>query len=106
MSTNCRRAWARQWARIVCNSPGRLRDRASHIWIGGPGTILHTSNGGATWTPQTSGTPNGLSGVAFPDASNGWAVGFNGQIVHTANGGATWTPQTSGTANDLTSVTF
>jgi hypothetical protein len=30
-----RRAWARQWARIVCSSPGRLRDRASHIWIGG-----------------------------------------------------------------------
>ena len=30
-STNRRRPWARQLATIVSNSPGRLRDNASHI---------------------------------------------------------------------------
>ena len=28
--------FARQLAKIVCNSAGMLRDKGSHIWIGGP----------------------------------------------------------------------
>ena len=37
-----------------------------------------------------------LTGVSFPDASNGWAVGIVGAILHTSNGGANWAKQTSG----------
>ena len=55
---------------------------------GAGGTIRHTTNGGTTWTAQTSGTTQTLNGVAFVDASNGWAVGAGGTIRHTANGGA------------------
>jgi hypothetical protein len=49
---------------------------ASHGWaVGDGGTILATTNGGATWTKQSSGTTNELNGVAFSDASHGWVVG-------------------------------
>src|SRR5437660_8132005 len=65
--------------------------------VGDGGTILHTSNGGSTWSPQTSGSNSSLLGVAFPDATNGWAVGSPGTILHTSDGGSTWSPQTSGT---------
>ena len=74
--------------------------------VGDDGTILATANGGATWTPQTSGTEAALLSVSFVDAQTGWAVGFDGTILATANGGATWTPQTSGTEADLLSVSF
>ena len=43
--------------------------------VGGYGTILRTTNGGTTWTSQTSGTTNHLLGVSFTDANTGTAVG-------------------------------
>ena len=54
------------------------------------GTILHTSDGGTTWRPQSSGTKFTLSGICFVDTKNGWAVGNKGTIVHTSDGGETW----------------
>jgi photosystem II stability/assembly factor-like uncharacterized protein len=92
---------------------GLLAGSASHVaagpigWaVGDGGTILHTSDGGTTWTAQTSGTTNLLSLVEFTDANTGWAVGVGGTILHTSNGGTTWTAQTSGTTNFLTGVEF
>ena len=38
----------------------------------------------------TSGTTQTLYGVAFADASHGWAVGGGGTILRTTNGGGTW----------------
>ena len=70
------------------------------------GTILRTTNGGTTWTSQTSGTTNELWGVSFTDANTGTAVGSEGTILRTTNGGTTWTSQTSGTTNQLFGVSF
>ncbi|MGA2667653.1 MAG: T9SS type A sorting domain-containing protein [Ignavibacteria bacterium] len=58
--------------------------------IGGNGTILSTSNGGANWTAQTSGTAFWLFSVNFPNTTNGWAVGIFGTILKTTNGGITF----------------
>src|SRR5258707_9438478 len=43
--------------------------------VGDYGTILRTTDGGATWTLQTSGTTGGLSAVSFVQANTGTAVG-------------------------------
>src|SRR6266849_4341008 len=75
----------------------------------GGGTILRTTDGGATWTPQASaffssvpGRFTFLLGVSFVDANTGTAVGeiFQGSsvppagiILRTTDGGATWTFQ-------------
>ncbi len=58
----------------------------------------------AGWTSRTSGTTSALRGVAFANASDGWAVGAAGTIVATTNGGTTWTAQTSNTDNTLYGV--
>src|SRR5215470_14626255 len=79
---------------------------SSTVAVGDFGTILRTTDGGATWTPQFSGTTYRLRGVSFVDANNGTAVGDFGTIVRTTDGGATWTPQTSGTTNALYGVSF
>lgn len=67
-----------------------------HGWIAGFfGRILHTDDGGETWTLQATGTTAQLEAMAFVDAQNGWAVGGSGTgtILHTTNGGAAWTSQ-------------
>src|SRR5712664_2183215 len=72
-------------------------DPNTAIAIGGLGTIVHTTDGGATWTLQDAGGTARLWGVFFLDADTGWVVGESGTIFHTTDGGATWTPQDSGT---------
>jgi photosystem II stability/assembly factor-like uncharacterized protein len=55
--------------------------------VGVGGTIVRTTDGGATWTPQASGTTNILHGVSFVDANTGTAVGDSGTILRTDTGG-------------------
>jgi photosystem II stability/assembly factor-like uncharacterized protein len=66
--------------------------------------ILRTTDGGATWTTQSSGTASGLVGVSCPDANTYTATGAFGMILRTTNGGATWTTQSSGTTNTVVDV--
>ncbi len=79
---------------------------ANNGWAAGiAGTILKTTNGGASWSTEVPsitcgaspviGSGCNLSGVSFVDANNGWAVGDYGTLWHTSNGGASWTSQTS-----------
>jgi photosystem II stability/assembly factor-like uncharacterized protein len=85
---------------------------AMHVWAvgnpppaGGAATILHTTNGGAQWSAQTSNL-NGQSLLAITgsDAMHQWAVGSRGSIVATVNGGTAWAAQTSNTTNSLNAV--
>ena len=55
--------------------------------VGNGGTILRTTDGGATWVSQSSGTTNSLRGISFTDANTGTAVGLSGTILRTTNGG-------------------
>jgi photosystem II stability/assembly factor-like uncharacterized protein len=62
---------------------------ATEGWaVGAQGTILHTTDGGATWSPQSSGTTEPLNAVRFLDAQHGWAVG--NVMLWTGDGGLTW----------------
>ena len=67
---------------------------------------MHTVDGGASWTPQVSGTTSTLLDVDFVDPLDGWAVGRGGVILHTVNGGTNWLPQVSGTTVSLSGVAF
>jgi photosystem II stability/assembly factor-like uncharacterized protein len=63
--------------------------------VGFSNTILHTTNGGGTWTAQTnqSGvTVSSYLGVRFLDSNIGWAGGGS-EVVRTTDGGASWTGQ-------------
>ena len=74
--------------------------------VGDSGTILRTTDGGANWVSQTSGTIQRLKGVSFSDANTGTAVGDNGIILRTTDGGANWVSQISGTTQNLFGVSF
>jgi photosystem II stability/assembly factor-like uncharacterized protein len=74
--------------------------------VGYPGKIYKTTNGGTSWTAQTSGTTESLRSVFFIDDMTGWVCGTNGLIKKTTDGGATWFSQTSGTTSELKSICF
>ena len=61
---------------------------------GGNGTILKTTNGGATWTLSNSGVGSSyaLYSFLFFDKNIGLAAGSYGTMFRTTNGGMTWTP--------------
>ena len=95
---------------------------AAHGWVVGSRSfvpeitgqvILHTPDGGLTWTQQYEHAPDldslfsyhRLDGVFFVDSQTGWAVGTSatfrgaagwerhGAILHTTDGGITWQEQ-------------
>lgn len=77
-----------------------------HAWVVGMnGTILMTSDGGATWSAQSSRTKNDLLAIQMgSDGRNGWVVGFDGTILSTRNGGVAWHEQVSKTRENLFSI--
>jgi photosystem II stability/assembly factor-like uncharacterized protein len=63
-------------------------------WVSGAaGTILHTKDGGATWTPQLGGDPQSeegrISDLHFIDGQHGWAYHSGGKLLRTTDG-ETW----------------
>src|SRR5260370_919497 len=82
---------------VDANTGTAVGDAGAGVVVGDGATIRRATDGGATWTPQTSGTTGGLDAVSFVDANTGAAVGDT--ILRTTDGGATWTPQMSGTGN-------
>ncbi len=94
------------WEWVQPNVQGSTINSVSFInastgWAAGiGGTILKTSDGGATWQAENSGTSFNLFSIDFTDANNGWAAGEDtnnpslpGIILHTSDGGNTWVSQ-------------
>jgi photosystem II stability/assembly factor-like uncharacterized protein len=76
-----------------------------NMWaVGDVGTILASSDGGATWTAQRSGTDLPMTSVRFADSKVGWATATNGTILRTIDGGAHWTLLSSGRPDASTLV--
>jgi len=58
--------------------------------VGEFSTILHTSDGGNTWTPQQPEADKIYNSVCFINRQNGFVVGEGGTMFRTIDGGATW----------------
>ena len=59
--------------------------------VGSAGKILKSTDGGASWNAQISGTTFDLGAVNFFDSQTGWATSVTGgQILRTVDGGANW----------------
>ena len=74
--------------------------------VGWPGIVIHTANGGLTWTQQKTPTYNELYALYFIDNKTGWVTAQFGEILHTKDGGKTWKFQRSGTEANLNKVYF
>jgi photosystem II stability/assembly factor-like uncharacterized protein len=68
-------------------------------WIIG-GSILKTTDAGASWSVQAGFPYSAGAAISFADDQNGWAVGYYGTVMHTTNGGTSWTQQGAGPLAD------
>ncbi len=67
-------------------------------WAAGDsGIIIHTSDGGRSWSIQNSNTPENIRDIFFLDHNYGWATAwslsnpFGTLILSTTDGGVSWT---------------
>ncbi len=74
--------------------------------VGEYGTILHTADGGKTWTKLKSGTEHTLIDVDFLDQNFGFAVGLDNTILKTTDGGSSWTAESPYKKTHYYGVTF
>jgi photosystem II stability/assembly factor-like uncharacterized protein len=88
----------------VTQIPGTSTFHAIHStdalngWIvGDRGTILHSTDGGLSWTPRQDVIPRLLYCITFVDPQNGWIGGDSATVLHTSDGGVSWVRQYPGT---------
>src|SRR5208282_5085195 len=80
-------------------------DGKTALAVGEQGTILRSSDAGATWSPAATGTVEILLSVALSaDGKTALAAGSGGTILRSSDGGTTWSAEASGTAEGLSSV--
>jgi photosystem II stability/assembly factor-like uncharacterized protein len=73
-------------------------------WAAGPGTIIATTDGGATWTRQYGGHAD-VGALWFTDDRHGWAVTTR-SLLRTTDAGATWSAAAEPAGMVLASVDF
>ena len=73
------------------NAAERAGDRI--VVAGQSGIILYSDDEAATWKQAEVPVSLALTGVAFADELNGWAVGHDLLILHTIDGGESWEVQ-------------
>lgn len=77
---------------------------ATRAWAsGGNGVVLTSTNNGASWTTQATGTFQFLEDIDGWNDTTAWVVGSTG-VIYATTDGSTWTAQASGTSVQLTSV--
>ena len=82
------------WENVTIPSQAKylrsLKFVGNHAWaVGHNGTIIHSSNGGNTWSMQTSNVNTTLYDVDFSDTLHGLVAG-DSCVLYTHDGGATW----------------
>ena len=76
------------------------------VIVGANGTVISTTDNGATWITEDSKTTETLRDITFDSNSTIIAVGDNGTIITRPVSNLTWTQQTTATEEDLHSVAW
>ncbi len=90
----------------------RALDDNTAIAVGISGTIIKTTDAGATWNVLESGTSVQLNDIFFPTMTTGYAVGDNpaygepAVVLKTTDGGETWTELSVSINYDLRQIFF
>ena len=81
---------------------------ANSGWAVGPDLILHSIDGGLSWTTQRTINPDEGTIVAIGclNPERAWAAGTGGLLLKTGDRGSTWTKQQIGTSDTLMQVRF
>lgn len=73
---------------------------ASEGWAAALGKLVHTTDGGLTWTLQPTAPNADIIDLFFRTSTQGWTSGYTSSITSTSDGGASWLRQLGGNYND------
>src|SRR5207244_12008058 len=77
------------------------------VAAGDSGTVLRSTDGGATWAAVSSPLGSSLRAVTFSsDRVHAWAAGDMGALLRSTDGGASWSVVSSGTSAALRAIKF
>lgn len=80
---------------------------ADIVLVGGVGgTLLRSTDGGASFSPAAGGFFDDVNEMQFVDDLNGYAVADNGRFLTTADAGATWAVSFLPTGSNLAGLHF
>ncbi len=88
------------------NAVAALNDSNNIMLAGSGGMILKSTNAGASWVQQSSGTTNNLKFIYAVNQNDIWIGGENGTMLHTINGGTNWLLQTVNSTANINSMMF
>jgi photosystem II stability/assembly factor-like uncharacterized protein len=81
-----------QTGQVIASSFHNGREGCLLMASGSTGSnVLHTLDGGTTWTSQHLAASFEQACMAFPDSLHGLILGYQGELYTTSNGGASWT---------------
>jgi len=76
------------------------------LMVGSGGIIVKSTNGGANWVQQVSGTTKNLRYIYVINETDIYVCGDQGTVLRTLNGGNTWNAQIVNSSADLKSLTI
>ncbi len=93
--------WNKLEVPVTCSLNSLFFTDSLYGWVAGDsGTIIHTTDGGVSWSIQESNTTNDIVEIFFLDRQRGWASSFNFTsppfgtlLLSTVNGGLSWVPE-------------
>lgn len=99
------------WQRVASGTTQDLLSISFHdgqngVALGSAGTVLHTTDGGVSFSVLRDPPLPPLRAVSFSDPLHGVAAGLGGAILHTDNGGATWRSGSTAITTDLVTATW
>ena len=81
-------------------------DEFRAILAGTGGNIMKTTDGGANFSAETSGTSQDIKSIYFLNDVTGYICGGAGMIRKSTDGGTSWFALSSGTSANLNSIKF
>lgn len=101
-TTNAGKTWQPQNSGITSDVHSVSFINNSEGWMLSGSGVLHTINGGNSWSLLSS--PVSGFCIKFTDPMSGWVGSNFGKIYHTSDGGKKWSTQVSGVTENLLSV--
>lgn len=84
----------------------RFIDTSIGFACGSGGTVIKSTNGGASWSALNSGVTGWLCDIFFLNKDTGWFVGEGGCVRNTTDGGLTWGVQSPQFSSFINTVHF
>jgi len=102
--------WKAETAGTTANLHTVMADTLRVIAAGDNGTVMRSTNGGASWSTGAVPAKSVVRDLFFTDPATGWLVGQNssgaGLAMKSTDGGATWTPWPTSSAKTLLANTM